>query len=75
MSASQISQRLTIPPSNSFNIIEFETPLSGIASPIRRTNPGFVGNGLTAGGAREFVLPNGPIPLGQTIGTTIRKVK
>ena len=32
------------------------------ASPILRSDPGFVGQGFTAGGAREFVLPNGPIP-------------
>lgn len=40
-----------------FAVIEFDTP-SGIASPVFRTNPGFVGFGRTAGGAREFVLPN-----------------
>jgi hypothetical protein len=27
-------------------------------SPILRNNPGFVGGGRTAGGAREFVIPN-----------------
>jgi hypothetical protein len=40
-----------------YAILEFDTPL-GIASPILRTNPGFVGQGLTQGGAREFVVPN-----------------
>jgi RHS repeat-associated protein len=38
-------------------IIEFDTPL-GLASPVFRTNPGFIGRGFTSGGAREFVLPN-----------------
>lgn len=31
---------------------------SGIASPVNRTNQGFVGGGLTAGGAREWVVPS-----------------
>ena len=39
-------------------IVEFDTPAEGLASPVFRTNPGFVGGGLTAGGAIEFVLPN-----------------
>jgi len=39
-------------------VIEFDTPASGLASPINRSNPGFVGRGLTQGGAREFSLPN-----------------
>jgi RHS repeat-associated protein len=40
-----------------FAVLEFDAPL-GIASPIFRTNPGFVGQGLTQGGAREYVVPN-----------------
>jgi RHS repeat-associated protein len=45
MTSSQISNALTIPESPSgFNIFEFPTP-DGIASPINRTNPGFVGGG------------------------------
>ena len=39
-------------------VIEFDAPASGIASPINRSTPGFVGRGQTAGGAREFVIPN-----------------
>jgi hypothetical protein len=39
-------------------VIEFDAPASGIASPIFRNYPGFVGSGRTAGGAREFVIPN-----------------
>jgi len=39
-------------------VIEFDTPDEGLACPVFRDNPGFIGRGLTAGGAREFVLPN-----------------
>ena len=38
-------------------VIEFDLP-NGIATPVNRTNPGFVGGGRTAGNAREFVIPN-----------------
>ena len=48
-------------------LIEFPTPSEGLASPVFRTNPGFVGGGQTAGGASEFVIPNGSIPPGATI--------
>ncbi len=68
MNASQIANRLTIPNSSSgFRIIEFNTPRIGLGSPINRTNPGFVGFGRTAGGAREFVIPNQVIPRGSSI--------
>ena len=44
-------------------MIEFSSSsVSGIASPINRNNPGFVQGGRTAGGAPEFVIPNGKIP-------------
>lgn len=44
---------------NSNAVVEFrlKNP-SGIASPINRTDPGFVGGGRTAGGAREFIIPS-----------------
>ncbi|WP_289031127.1 polymorphic toxin type 10 domain-containing protein [uncultured Algoriphagus sp.] len=62
LGAKEIAKKLTIPNSPSgFQIFEFNTP-TGIASPINRTNPGFVGGGRTAGGAREFVIPNQAIP-------------
>jgi len=68
LNANQIAERLTIPNSSSgFTIIEFNTPHMGLSSPINRTNPGFVGFGRTAGGAREFTLPNQLIPDGSTI--------
>ena len=68
LNSAQIAERLTIPPSGAgFQIFEFPAAsISGIASPIRRTDPGFVGRGLTAGGAPEFVIPNGPLPPGTT---------
>ncbi len=70
MNASQIAKRLGIPESpTGFRVIEFPTPSSGVASPVFRTDPGFVGGGRTLGGAREFVIPNGPIPAGSTIWT------
>jgi hypothetical protein len=64
---SKIAERLTIPNNSSFTIIEFPTPAGNLASPVFRTDPGFVGRGFTAGGAREFVIPNGPIPAGAAI--------
>ncbi|TQE92839.1 MAG: hypothetical protein FKY71_18960 [Spiribacter salinus] len=63
-SSDEIARRLTLLDSQGqlrsgpFGIIEFDTPSSGIASPIFRNNPGFTGFGQTAGGAPEFVLPN-----------------
>jgi hypothetical protein len=67
LTAAQISQKLGIPASDTFTIVRFPTPLSGLASPVNRSSPGFVGGGLTSGGAREFVIPNGPIPSNATI--------
>ena len=67
LSPAQIAQRLTIRPSNTFTVVEFPTPTQGVASPVFRTNFGFIGGGRTAGGAPEFVVPNGPIPQGAII--------
>lgn len=65
LTAQQIAQKLAIPGSSSFRVIEFPSAnVEGIASPIGRTNPGFIEGGRTAGGASEFVIPNGPIPAG-----------
>jgi hypothetical protein len=69
MNAGQIAQRLRIPRSPTFTVIEFGTPAEGLASPILRSDPRFVGRGLTGGGAREFVLPNGPVPSDAAIRT------
>ncbi len=70
LNAQQIAAKLAIPESpTGFQVIQFSTPESGLASPVFRSNPGFIGGGQTAGGASEFVIPNGPIPAGAT--TTI----
>jgi nitrogen regulatory protein PII len=53
-------------------VLEFDTPLNGIASPVFRSTPGFVGRGRTAGGAREFVVPN--LPLSELKNLTWRLV-
>jgi hypothetical protein len=53
-------------------VLEFDTPLVGIGTPVFRNNPGFVGGGRTAGGAREFVIPN--LPLSQLRNLTWRIV-
>jgi RHS repeat-associated protein len=61
-----LAQRLTLVDesgnlrSGSLVVLEFDTPASGLASPVSRTNPGFVGRGRTAGEAREFSIPNQP---------------
>lgn len=64
MNSTEISKALTITPSTTYTVIEFPTPSEGLASPVYRTNPGYVGGGLTAGGKPEYVVPNGPIPPG-----------
>jgi hypothetical protein len=68
LNVTQIASKLTIQESTSgFKVIEFSSKsVSGIASPIGRSNPGFIQGGRTAGGAPEFVIPNGPIPIGAT---------
>jgi len=67
MNARQIAPRLDIQASDTFTVMEFSTPVEGLASPVSRGNLGFIGRGRTAGGAREFVIPNGQIPPGATI--------
>ncbi len=68
LNAAQIAEKLEIPASTSFKIIEFSSEgVSGIAVPIRNASPGFIGNGFTSGGLPEFVIPNGPIPSGAVI--------
>lgn len=66
LSNAQIAEKLAIPEiPGGFKVIEFSSSsVQGIASPVFRTNPGFVHGGRTAGGAAEFVIPNGPIPAG-----------
>lgn len=68
LSNAQIAEKLSIPEvPGGFKVIEFpSSSANGIASPVNRTNNGFVMGGQTAGGAAEFVVPNGPIPIGAT---------
>jgi len=56
-----------------FVVFEFDAPVSGVASPVFRSNLGFVGHGLTAGGAREFVIPN--LPLSELENLIIRTIQ
>jgi len=66
LDAKGIAKRLSIPESNSgFQIFEFDTP-NNITSPINRMDPGFIGKGRTAGGAKEFTIPNQKIPSNAT---------
>ena len=67
LNAAQLAQRLTIGPSEVFTVIRFSAPASGVASPVFRSGLGFLEGGFTRGGAREFVVPNGPIPFGARI--------
>jgi hypothetical protein len=67
LTPAQIAERLTIKLSPTYTIIEFPTPGEGLATPVFRTNPGFVQGGKTLGGAPEFVVPNGPVPNGGTV--------
>ena len=68
LSNAEIATKLTIPEvPGGFKVIEFpSSAVDGIASPVFRTNAGFLQGGRTAGGAAEFVVPNGPIPAGAT---------
>ena len=78
-SSSELASRLTLLDDagrlrqGPFAIIEFDTPASGVASPVVRTTPGFVQGGRTAGRAREFVLPN--LETGGVGNVTIRIVE
>lgn len=70
LNALGIANKLTIPKRiGGFKVIEFETPMNGISSLINRTNPGFVGGGRTARGAREYTIPNQNIPANAKIKT------
>jgi RHS repeat-associated protein len=71
MRAAEFPGRLGIDESDVYTVIEFPTPGSGLASPVNRTNPLFVGGGRTIGGAREFVVPNVSVPVGAKV-TVVR---
>ncbi len=55
-----------------FGIVEFTLrSLKCLASPVFRMYPGFVGFGRTAGGAREFVIPNPRVRMSRNISLRI----
>lgn len=67
LNALGIANKLTIPKRiGGFKVIEFETPMNGLSSPINRTNPGLVG------GAREYTIPNQNILANAKI-TTVKR--
>ena len=59
-----VERRLALPPSNERRAVvtfKYDVEAGGIASPVFRNYPGFVGKGRTLGGAREWVIPNRPL--------------
>jgi hypothetical protein len=60
----EIAKKLTLVDENNnllegpYEVIEFDTPAEGIASPVFRQDYGFIGKGKTKGGAKEFTIPN-----------------
>lgn len=62
LSRGATANRLTIPQSDAAFRLDFTLPnANGVASPVFRSNPGFIQGGRAAGGAREFVMPNLPL--------------
>jgi len=58
-SQSSVERRLGLPPGQRAIVtFNYDIGVGGIASPIWRDYPEFVGGGLTRGGAREWVIPN-----------------
>ena len=78
-SSTELAKKLTLIDGNTgnfvkgpFTVIEFNTPARGLASPVFRTNPGFIPGGRTAGEITEFVIPNHSID--DLINVTIRTI-
>ncbi|MCX7683011.1 MAG: polymorphic toxin type 10 domain-containing protein [Anaerolineae bacterium] len=72
-----VERRLALPPSDkprSVVSFDYDVNKGSIASPINRPYPEFVPGGRTAGGAREWVIPNRPLRelVGQGIVRNIR---
>ncbi len=69
-SQASVAKRLTLPPGNRAIVtFKYHGP---IASPVLRENPGFLPGGLTAGGAREWVIPNQPLDALNVSDVTVR---
>jgi len=66
LNAQQLQTRLGIQPAIRYLVMRFPAPKSAMATPIKYSDAQFIGRGLTSGGAREFVVPNLPIPSGTT---------
>ena len=68
LSYAELKRTLGIRPSESgYDVFTFPSKgIIGIASPINRTNPLFVGRGRTVGGAPEYIIPNIQIPADAT---------
>jgi RHS repeat-associated protein len=59
---SSVERRLALPPGQRAVVtFKYDVEAGGIASPILRDYAEFVGRGRTAGGAREWVIPNRPL--------------
>jgi hypothetical protein len=60
---SAVESRLALPsgPQRAVVTFKYDWEAGGIASPILRNYPEFIGGGITAGGAREWVIPNRPL--------------
>jgi hypothetical protein len=60
---SAVESRLALPsgPQRAVITFKYDWEAGGIASPILRNYPEFIGGGITAGGAREWVIPNRPL--------------
>ena len=67
MNATEIQKRLAIDASpTGYQVITFPTPTTGVSTPLYSSDPRFAGFGRTLGGAREFTVPNQPIPANST---------
>lgn len=69
LNAREMWHRLAIREAPAYYVIEFPTERvhGTVASPVFRAHQCFVGGGRTPGGAREFIIPNQPIPPDATI--------
>ncbi len=57
-----VERRLALQPGRRAVVtFKYDVEAGGIASPVFRDYPGFVGKGRTLGGAREWVIPNKPL--------------
>ena len=73
---SSVETRLTLTPARRAIVtFDYDVEAGSIASPVFRANPGFVGRGRTAGGAREWVIPNLPLDVQPIQNIRVRWLK